>query len=178
MQNRLRLRASERIDGLVVVTCHDEVLRAVAPLPDQRQLQLIQVLGFVGEDHRRSFRRRVNIAVAGIDQVREVHQAVGLLVLGPHSREFPQVRRPGELRHPHAPKPAHLLQEGIAILGQAGVVLLARLLAVELAVLSRRRDGHVRVSRDSIPPRWLLRSRARRGRDSNARAACRRGRRR
>ena len=144
IEKRLGRRAGERIDGLVVVARHDEVLRAIAPLPDQRQLHPVEVLRLVRENHGRGLRRGVNVAQARVDQVGEIEQAVFPLVLGPLFFKLDHRRRP-EIPDDHcAAEPAQLLKQLVAVFF-GGIFLDCRLLAIELPLLLHRRDLDVRM---------------------------------
>ena len=67
IEDGVRGSARERKDGLVVVTRKNEVVRAVAPFPDERQLHPVEVLRLVREDDRRVPGRGKDVPVARLD---------------------------------------------------------------------------------------------------------------
>src|ERR1035437_7141185 len=64
IEDGIRGSARERKDGLVVVTRKNEVVRAGAPVPDERQLDPVEVLGVVREGSRGVRGRRRDGSVA------------------------------------------------------------------------------------------------------------------
>ena len=67
IEDGVRGSARERKDGLVVVTRKNELVRAVAPFPDERQLHPVEVLCLVREDDRRVPGRGRDVPVARLD---------------------------------------------------------------------------------------------------------------
>lgn len=135
---------NERVDGLVVVAGDDEVFRVLTPLPDELQLHPVQVLRLVREDDGRIARRRVHIALAHIDQIREVQEAVLLLILRPFLFEFYERGRPAFAREHQPAIAAQALEFFVAGFLRFGIVF-RPLLAVQPAVLLGQRDGEGRM---------------------------------
>ena len=71
------------------------------------------------------FGAREHVAVARLDQVGEVEQAVFLLVLRPPPLELDERRRPDLAAQHQAAKPAQLLERLIAVLLRLRIVVLA-----------------------------------------------------
>ena len=149
IEDGVRGSARERKDGLVVVTRKNEVVRAVAPFPDERQLHPVEVLCLVREDDRRVPGRGIDVPVARLDQIGEVEQTKCVLVRRPLLFELAQHDGPAVLRDHQAAHTAQLTKDLIAVLGQLGVVLRSGTFAFEPDLLLGRRDGQVRVV--SIP---------------------------